>query len=94
MSEKLDRIGADRAKALKKREEWDAKYKELDRKYREQENTEIQTITHAHNLTPDQLARIIELAMSGQVGAYPADMEPEDTDAENDAEEGDEQYEA
>lgn len=33
MSVRLDRLGEDRARALRKREEWDAKYKELDRLY-------------------------------------------------------------
>ena len=41
MSAKLDRIGEERDKALRRREEWDARYKELDKRYREQENTEI-----------------------------------------------------
>lgn len=86
MSERLERIGIERTKALKKRDEWDAKYKELERKYREQENTEIQNITRAHNLTPDQLARIIELAEKGMVGAYPEDMEPEKGEDEKDDE--------
>ena len=52
MSAKLDKIGADREKARKKRDEWDAKYKE-------QENVEIQDIVHAASLTPDQLAELI-----------------------------------
>ena len=56
MSVRLDRLGEDRARALQKREEWDAKYKELDRLYKERENTEIHDIVHAANLTPDQLA--------------------------------------
>ena len=59
MSAKLDKIGADRDRALKRRDEWDAKYKELDRKYKEQENVEIQDIVHAASLTPDQLAELI-----------------------------------
>ena len=35
MSIKLDKLGADRDRALRKRDEWDAKYKELDRLYKE-----------------------------------------------------------
>lgn len=38
MSAKLDRIGADLEKARKKRAEWDAKVKDLERRYREEEN--------------------------------------------------------
>lgn len=60
MSAKLDKIGADRDRALKRRDEWDAKYKELDRKYKTQENAEINDIVHAASLTPDQLAELIQ----------------------------------
>lgn len=52
MSAKLDRIGEERDKALRRRDEWDARYKELDKRYREQENTEIHDLVHAFNLTP------------------------------------------
>lgn len=44
MSAKLDRIGADLEKARKKRAEWDAKVKDLERRYREEENSEIHEI--------------------------------------------------
>lgn len=60
MSVKLDKLGADRARALRKRDEWDTKYKELDRLYKERENTEIHDIVHAANLTPDQLAQLLQ----------------------------------
>ena len=43
MSIKLDKLGADRDRALRKRNEWDAKFKELDRLYKERENTETTT---------------------------------------------------
>ena len=62
MSAKLDRIGAEREKALRKRDEWDARSKELDKKYREQENTEIHELVHAANLNPEQLAELLKLA--------------------------------
>ena len=32
MSAKLDRIGEERDKALRRRDEWDARYKELDKR--------------------------------------------------------------
>ena len=60
MSIKLDKLGADRDRALRKRNEWDAKFKELDRLYKERENTEIHDIVHAANLTPDQLAQLLQ----------------------------------
>lgn len=65
MSVRLDRLGEDRARALRKREEWDAKYKELDRLYKERENTEIHDIVHAANLTPDQLAMLLQTLEQG-----------------------------
>ena len=45
MSAKLDRIGADLEKARKKRAEWDAKVKDLERRYHEEENSEIHEMT-------------------------------------------------
>lgn len=65
MSVRLDRLGEDRARALRKREEWDAKYKELDWLYKERENTEIHDIVHAANLTPDQLAILLQTLGQG-----------------------------
>ncbi len=57
MGIKLEKIGADLEKARKKRAEWDAKVKDLERRYRE--NTEIHEMVHAANLTPEQLAELI-----------------------------------
>ena len=74
MSVKLDKLGADRAKALRKRDEWDARYKELDRLYKERENMEIHDIVHAANLTPDQLAMLLQSLGNG----LPAGEVPEE----------------
>ena len=68
MGAKLDRIGADLEKARRKRTEWDARVKELERKYREVENSEIQDMVHAANLTPDQLSELLRM--------FAADMAP------------------
>ena len=68
MSVKLDKIGADLEKARRKRTEWDNKVKELERKYRETENSEIQDLVHAANLTPDQLSELLRM--------FAADMVP------------------
>ena len=59
MGIKLEKIGADLEKARKKRAEWDAKVKDLERRYREEENTEIHEMVHAGTLTPEQLAELI-----------------------------------
>ena len=59
MGIKLEKIGADLEKARKKRADWDAKVKDLERRYRDEENTEIHEMVHAANLTPEQLAELI-----------------------------------
>ena len=61
MGAKLDRIGADLEKARRKRAEWDARVKDLERRYREEENSEIHEMVHAANLTPDQLSEVMVL---------------------------------
>lgn len=55
MGAKLDRIGADLEKARKKRAEWDARVKDLERRYREEENSEI------HTVWEDAKNRIVDL---------------------------------
>ena len=54
MSVKLDKLGAEQ-KARKKRAEWDAKVKDLERRYQEEENTEIHDLVHAANLNPESV---------------------------------------
>ena len=61
MGAKLDRLGTDLEKARKKRAEWDARVKDLERRYREEENSEIHDMVHAANLTPDQLADLLRM---------------------------------
>ena len=61
MSAKLDRIGADLEKARKKRAEWDARVKNLERRYREEENSEIHEMVHAANLNPEQLSELLRM---------------------------------
>ena len=68
MGAKLDKIGADLEKARRKRDEWDAKVKDLERRYREEENSEIHELVHAANLTPDQLSELLRM--------FAADMVP------------------
>ena len=68
MGAKLDRIGADLEKARRKRAEWDAKVKDLERRYREEENSEIHELVHAANLTPDPLSELLRM--------FAADMVP------------------
>lgn len=61
MGAKLDKLGAELDKARKKRADWDARVKDLERRYREEENSEIHEMVHAANLTPDQLADLLRM---------------------------------
>ena len=62
MADKLRKIGTDLEKARAKRDEWDRKAKELEKKYIEEENTQIHDMVRAANLTPEELAVIIRMA--------------------------------
>ena len=88
MSAKLDKIGAEWKRAIKKAQEWSEKAKELERKYKDTENTEIHDLVHNAQLTPDQLAQVLEALKSGLLpspavlleGAVPADIGAVETD--------------
>lgn len=67
MSAKLDKLGAELEKARKKKAEWDAKVKDLERRYQEEENTEIHDLVHAANLNPDQLAELLRMFASDMI---------------------------
>lgn len=67
MSAKLDKLGAELEKARKKRAEWDAKVKDLERRYQEEENTEIHDLVHAANLNPDQLRELLRMFASDMI---------------------------
>ena len=69
---RLKRLGVELAKARKRRDEWEAKVKDLERRYKEAENTCIHDMVHAANLTPEQLAELIRAASSGLPYSLPA----------------------
>ena len=69
---KLEKIDRELEKAREKAAEWQAKIKDLEKQRQEEENSMIHSMVHAANLTPEQLARIIELAAKGAVGIYTA----------------------
>ena len=60
MSERLERIAEEIAKIKQRRASLDEKIKDLENKYREVRNTEIQDIVAKANLTPEALAVLIE----------------------------------
>ena len=68
MGAKLDRLGAELAKARKKKAEWDAKVKDLERRYREEEYSEIHEMVDAGILNPYQLSELLRM--------FAADMVP------------------
>ena len=69
---RLKKIGAELKKARARREEWDGKVKELERKYREAENTCIHDMVHAANLSPEDLAALIQAAFHAVPAGDPA----------------------
>ena len=69
---KLKKLGAELEKARIRLAEWSAKVKELERKYKEAENTCIHDMVHAADLTPEELAVIIRKARVGVFDAGPA----------------------
>ena len=91
---KLNRLRDELEKARKKRDDWDAKTKDLERRYREAENTCIHDMVHAANLTPEQLADLIRAASAGQPYVIPAVPDEADDDPETDPNEPDDEKEA
>lgn len=90
MSEKLDRIGAERDRAKEKRDLWDAKYRELCQKYIQQENTEIHELVRAQNMTPDQLAQVLAMlkdALPGPEMVSPAPVTEQHTTSRDEEDE-------
>ena len=60
MGTKLEKLGAELAKARRKKAEWETRVKELERRYQQEENTEIHEMVHAANLTPEQLSQLLK----------------------------------
>ena len=67
MYAKLDRLRADLQKAITKRDEADAKVKQLENKLKEEEATQIVNDVASYNMSPEQLAQFLQLANSGQL---------------------------
>ena len=80
---KLKKIEAELKKARAKRDEWDRKVKDLERRYREAENTCIHDMVHAANLSPEQLAALIEMSQrTVPAGDQRSILEQNEEDAE------------
>lgn len=78
---RLTRLREELSKARKRRDEWEAKVKDLERRYKEAENTCIHDMVHAANLTPEQLAELIRAAASGVPYVLPVTGTEGDGDA-------------
>ena len=59
---RLNKLRVELDKARKKRDEWDTKVKNLERRYSEAEKVCVYGIFQAANLTPEQLAEVIKNA--------------------------------
>ena len=81
MADKLRKLGTELEKARTRRDEWDRKVKELEKKYIEEENTQIHDMVRAANLTPEELAVIIRKA---SVSMHDRDAEDGTREAEKD----------
>ena len=78
---RLARLREELEKARKKRDDWDTRVKDLEKKYKEAENTCIHDMVHAANLTPEQLAELIRRAafsVPGFSGGHITDEEDND----------------
>ena len=62
---KLKKLEEELEKARAKLSEWTERVKNLERKYKEAENTCIHEMVHAADLTPEELAVIIRRAKVG-----------------------------
>ena len=67
MYEKLDKLRADLKRAKEKKAEIEAKIKTLEMRLREAEESQILADVKQMNLTPEQLAKFLQLATSGQL---------------------------
>ena len=87
---RLSRLKAELEKARRKRDEWDGKVKDLERRYKEAENTCIHEMVHAACLSPEQLAELIRAASAGILPglSVAAREETREEEHEESAEEG------
>ena len=67
MYEKLDKLRTDLKRAREKKAEIEAKIKNLEQRLKEAEESQILTDGKQLNLTPEQLAKFLQLATSGQL---------------------------
>ena len=96
MYAKLDKLREDLKKAVAKRDAAEEKVKRLEEKLREEENQQIVSDVASYNLTPEQLAQVLQLANSGKLqamisGQIPMPVEEQQQTAGNDQDEEEEE---
>lgn len=67
MFERLDKYRAELERAQARRADLDAKIKELERRCKEEENARIHGMVHAMNMTPEQLAALLNQVTAGNL---------------------------
>lgn len=65
--EKLEKIRGDLAKAKEKRDEAEAKVKQLEQRLKEAEEKQILSDVGSFNLSPEQVAEFLQLVANGQL---------------------------
>ena len=75
---RLVKLREELEKARKKRDDWEAKVKDLERRYNEAEKVYVYGIFQTANMTPEQLADLIRSTADGDQQAVPADRKPQD----------------
>ena len=72
---RLARLRDELEKARKKRDDWDTRVKDLEKKYKEAENTCIHDMVHAANLTPEGAepyrAELSEITVCARLSGLP-----------------------
>ena len=75
---RLKKLGEELEKARAKQAEWTERAKDLERKYREAENTCIHEMVHEAGVTPEELVVILQRAKAGDFdrrGEWPGNDE-------------------
>lgn len=78
---RLVKLREELEKARKKRDDWEAKVKDLERRYNEAEKVYVYGIFQTANLTPEQLAELIR-SKGTSLSQFPGSFITENNDSE------------
>ena len=85
MSTKLDKLGAELNRAREKAKEWAKRADILEKKYKEQEDTELCAISRSYSLTPEMLAKLLKETGNGLPDPSLAEKYSKNSQEENEA---------